>query len=302
MKKLAILFLLTTVLAAFSFALEGVGDFEAGLTIEGVDLNASKSDGGKWLALTPTITFSRDIIENLNLFVGLNTSDGILDEEYTIAIPLYDGGDTVIQFQRIDIVGTYGLALGPGRLSFALLIREGLVVAPENWAKDSFKNEERLDVIYALKAGPGTLSAGVFTGFSIQPNRKNKADGKDQTFLYDQLGFTLGYATDMGVFIETETGLHLPEHSGDSFKYDGTWLQIGYADKVFGGGVEAGIKPTWKGAKEDELDKITLPIKPYFEYYGLYKGLTVGAFIKLNALNTGKDIYISPGIYATYKF
>jgi hypothetical protein len=104
----------------------------------------------------------------------------------------------------------------------------------------------------------------------------------------------------MGVFIETETGLHLPEHSGDDFKYDYTWLQIGYADKVFGGGIEAGIVPTWKGG--NEIDKITLPIKPYFEYYGLYKGLTVGAFVKLNALNTGNDIYISPGIYATYKF
>jgi hypothetical protein len=285
MKKLAILFLLTG-LAFSAFAIEGVGDFEAGLNLEGSTLNNDKAYG---FAITPTITFSRELIPGLSLFAGLNSSEGVTDNQHTIFIPFYDGGDTGIQFRQIDLELVYALAAGPGNLNFGLRNRIGIGIEPE----DKFTDEVRIRAGYDVSAGPGSLSIGAYTGFSYQIDRTPEA------FDYDTLGFDIGYSLDMGVSISTDTWFQLGKNNGDEFKYGGTWFQLGYANDQFGGGIEGHLMATYKA--DGDLDKLLLPLKPYFEFYGLYEGLTVGAYIKLASINAN-DIYVSPGVYAKFAF
>jgi hypothetical protein len=91
----------------------------------------------------------------------------------------------------------------------------------------------------------------------------------------------------------------LGKGNGDKFQYGGTWFQLGYANDQFGGGIEGHLMAKYK--TDGDLDKLLLPLKPYFEFYGLYEGLTVGAYIKLASINAD-DIYVSPGVYAKFAF
>jgi hypothetical protein len=101
MKKLAILFLLTALVFS-AFALEGVGDFTAGLAIEASDINVDET---KSTAITPNLSFSRELIPALKLTAGLNSYlQGIWDGDTTIGIPLMENtSGAKINLNKLDV-------------------------------------------------------------------------------------------------------------------------------------------------------------------------------------------------------
>jgi hypothetical protein len=107
MKKVCILFLLTVVLASFTFAIEGVGDFTVGVdvTFDNVT-NANGEDLS--VSIEPTFNFTR-------AFGALSLSATLGDGLY---IPTGEGdiGDDFY----VNITPSYALAAGPGQLGFAL--------------------------------------------------------------------------------------------------------------------------------------------------------------------------------------
>jgi hypothetical protein len=305
MKKLAILILLTAVLAASAFAIEGIGNITVGGTIElhtineedhgGTNATTGATSKGRSLAFTPKVTFSRDLIERLNLFVGLNSSIGIREDQHTIDIPFYEDGKISAALKQIDLVLSYSLAAGPGTLGFALRNRSGVVLVGDDsptdysfWGnpKDTFNNATRLRVSYKFKAGPGNLTLGAYTGFSFQPNRKREFD-------YDNLGFDFSYSVN-GFTLATDnaiSGLTL-ESASRNLKYGRNWWQLGYSDDVLGIGFE-GVGVSGRYA-----------VKPYVELHNLVKNLNLGVYVKFetsgNATNSIGDV--SPGVYAFYSF
>lgn len=314
MKKLAILFLLTS-LAFSAFAIEGVGNFTAGLAIEASDINVDESKG---IAITPSISFSRELIPALTLSVGLNSYlQGIWDGDTTIGIPLVDGVEGVaIDFNKIDIRLDYSLAAGPGDLG--LYLRNRININAANVEVGGIKTDAkglkeavRVGATYKLPAGPGSLGIGAYTGFSYAD--KDKYAPRVESFAYDDLGFDLGYtgiaAGPGSLSIETSTWFAFGKNNGDEFQLGGTWWNIGYAAEAFGAGVEGGLAYIYAGT---DFDSLGVSFKPYFEFYGLYEGLTVGAYVKIgkgtaNAWGGGfgsdaDDVAISPGVYVSFAF
>lgn len=312
MKKITVLLLLTA-LALPVFAIEGVGDFTAGLAIEGHDINAKEEAAQAAVAITPTITFSRDLIENLNLFLGLNSNlNGLFDDDKTFEIPLWEDGKTGISLNKIDLAVKYGLAVGPGTLGLGLLNRLNVPIATTSGDDpDAFSDRVRLTVGYELPAGPGSLSIALLTGFYIQDEEKG---GPKDGFDYDELELDIDYNLEMGLGFGIYTWFDIPSKEDRGFAHGGTDLLISYTTESFGGGLEAGIAPDWKGSgKDKEFDGVGFSFRPYFEFYGLYEGLTLGAYIKINKFADNwpaigaksaedADIIVAPGIYASFKF
>jgi hypothetical protein len=314
MKKLAILFLLTA-LAFSAFALEGVGDFTAGLAIEATDINADVATKG--IAITPSIAFSRELIPALKLSVGLNSYlPGIWDGDTTIGIPLQDGMEGVlINLNKIDVQFDYSLAAGPGDLGLYLRNRIDFNVKKPKVGgvepdAEGLKEAVRVGASYSLPAGPGSLGIGVYTGFSYADKTKY---GRAEAFAYDDLGFDLNYkgiaAGPGSLSIDTSTWFNFGKNNGDEFQLGGTWWNIGYAADAFGAGVEGGLAYIYVLT---DFDSLGVSFKPYFEFYGLYEGLTVGAYVKIgkgtaNAWGGGfgsdaKDVAIAPGVYVSFAF
>jgi hypothetical protein len=282
MKKLAILFLLTSLIGASAFAIEGVGDFTVGAIFELEDA-ADSLGAGQSLAITPSLSFSRLIIPGLNISIGLNSYEGATDNDNTILIPFKSGSDVKAQLNKLDEKVAYSLAAGPGTLGFYLRNRNNIPIKPSG---QDITGALRFDVNYALPAGPGTIAFGIYTGVAYAPD-----------FDYNDLGFDLGYTFDFGLSIATSTWFRLSSE-GDGFDgYDGTWYNIGYTQEAWGAGLEGGIF-------HDGTD-LGLSLKPYFEYYGLVEGLTVGVEVTIGdskQLIKDDDLDISPGLYVTYKF
>jgi hypothetical protein len=267
------------------------------------------------LGITPTFTFSRDLMEGLNLFAGLNSSEGVWDNHHTLHIPMNTNEDFSFALRNVDVTVSYGLVLGPGNLSLALRNRIGVVLAATDnksyygheTTKDSFKDEIRVDAIYGLPLADGTLSAGVFTGVSIQPGRMKDNRIDDLVFDYDQLGITLGYAAG-GFRVDTETGYTISTDSDVDFGYSYTWWDLGYGTETYSFGVEGQtfVMPVSTGGGGGFLVSGLTIVKPYVEFYSFYPGLTAGVYLKVMPSVISNTYYnfgaLSPGFYAKYKF
>jgi hypothetical protein len=117
MKKIAVLVLVTLLVGASAFAIEGVGDFTAGLEIGIDDIADADGDENMTISAEPSIAFSRAFTEAFSLTVKLGdvfyyaTSD-TLNPDGQIADKLY-----------LAITPAYSLAAGPGTLGLALTIK-----------------------------------------------------------------------------------------------------------------------------------------------------------------------------------
>jgi hypothetical protein len=317
MKKLAILFLLIS-LAFSAFAVEGVGDITAGLSVEAQNINVDEAKG---IAITPSLSFSRELIPALKLTVGLHSNlHGIWDGDTTIGIPLAENVTGVgIDLNKLDVRFDYSLAAGPGELGLFLRNRINInvknytiKVAGFEFTEDAkgLKEAVRVGVSYSLPAGPGSLGIGAYTGFSYADKTKY---GRAEAFAYDDLGFDLGYsgiaAGPGSLSIETSTWFNFGKNNGDEFQLGGTWWNIGFGADAFGAGVEGGLSYNYVGT---DFDSLGVTFKPYFEYYELYQGLTVGVYLKVGkgTAHPGSggfggpedDVAVSPGLYAIYTF
>jgi hypothetical protein len=272
MRKTAVFIFL--VLSIPVFAIEGIGEVTVGAALEGTDLNKKSLSS---VSFTPLVTFNRDLVGSLNLFLGLNSSQGIIENDCTVNIPF--NGDLGISFKKIDIILSYGLNSGPGRLRLAFRDRTDFVLAPEGASgKDRFFNVIRFGSDYGFPAGPGLLNCGLYAEMRISPELGGGA-----------LGFDLGFALDMGLSASTSVWFSLPSVSGSDFDWKGVWFEFRYAAAFFGAGLEGGL-----------LDGLYLSLKPYCEFYAMYPGMTAGAYFKFKNLNSG--MAIAPGVYVGFTF
>jgi hypothetical protein len=276
MKKLVILFLLTSLLTFSVFAIDGVGDFVGGLKLDmgdATDANTSRS-----LTIKPWLSFSRDIIENFNLYAEIAVP---------FTTPLEDI-DFEGKIDEFDLKLTYGgIAAGPGSLGFFL---NNKFVFPFKDTGDNWTYGFTFAATYGgIVAGPGALGFELGGDFPVY-------GGGDVDFVFDDIYLGVTYGLDLGVAITLKPFLLID----GEVEFGGLYAKVGYASDIFGAGVE--IDKLGAGRGVDFGDDF--PIDVYGEAYLLGGPLTVGAHIKFEHINgaSGTDMAISPGLYVSYKF
>jgi hypothetical protein len=281
MKKAALLFLAVFVFGSHAFAIGGIGDFVVKATVE--INNANSKNEQQALVITPAFTFSRNLIENLNFFIGLNSDEMVLGGDQTFKFPFDSDGEVSVQLKKMDERISWRLAAVPGNMSVYFRNRNHFYIKPSG--QDAVGGLRAGFDYFSPPVGPGMIRTGLYTGFSYAPK-----------FSYDDLGFVLSYFFKFGLGISTDTSFTLG--SDVEFGYKVTFLQIDYAipHTKINTGVEGGFlyRPT--------LEKVWIPIKPYVQYAGLADGLVLGVYVKFFALAMDGDIAVSPGIYSSYSF
>jgi hypothetical protein len=269
MKKLAILFLLTTVLAFSAFAIDGVGDFNAGLKLD----MPNAQDEVRGFVIKPWIDFSKDLVENFNLY---------LKAEVPINFGALKDIDVTAAINEFHLKLTYGgIAAGPGNIGFFL---DNNFAFPFKDLGDSWSYKPTLAVTYGgIAAGPGTFGAELGADFAVVV----KGEVPDDIFSDIYLGLT--YGLEMGLSFTVKPFLAIQPDA----EFGGLYAKIGYAQEAFGASVE--------------IDKFTkdfkgFPIDVYGEAYLLDSALTAGAHITFGNINGTGDVSINPGVYVAYKF
>jgi hypothetical protein len=161
MKKIAVLFLLTIFVGSFTFAIEGIGDFNAALDVEISDLanNSPKNEDSKeplGIGVEPSITYSR-AFGALGLEAGLGDKLTI----YLTDSAVYD--KAIADELYLWVKPSYSLAAGPGTLAFDLRIKPTFYLAQlEKKGPDADLPKPRFGidphVAYSLDAGFGALA------------------------------------------------------------------------------------------------------------------------------------------------
>jgi hypothetical protein len=274
MKKLAILFLLTTVLVGMSF---GQVSFKEELQLNNVG-------GGNSGDLTPTLQSQVDAAAAKELGPGEIslaaeiTYNWSLDGDPSIGNGKGDGG---YQPGDVFIQGGYGLPVGPGTLGFFLRLRDFAA-----W---------RIGANYAgLAVGPVTLGFEAFFDYEVDDG--DVFDGTDKEFIE----ISANAKFDFGLYIKYGFQYGI----GDKAGADGTdgikkivYLDANYA--LLDGALTVGLEVDDTG---DEFKAFTL--KPYAGY-SLSENTTLGASIKVHNINAdgaADDILISPAVYYKYTF
>jgi hypothetical protein len=158
MKKLAFLFLLTAVLAVFSFAVEGIGDFTAAIEI-GVPNTGSANGEKPLISAEPSLTFARSF-GNFGLEAALGTE---------FSFDFTDVDDRVYDDIYVILAPSYTLEAGPGSLSFAVTVQAFFPIAKD--ARTSFDGDGQdkfwlwadPSINYTLEPGFGELSFEIGT-------------------------------------------------------------------------------------------------------------------------------------------
>jgi hypothetical protein len=283
MKKLAILFLLTLMVGAFAFAIDGVGDFQAYLKADLLNVNEG-NDGDMGLKIKPGITFSRDIIDNLNLYVEVGVP--ILKD------PM-DGDDTFVGVNEFDLNLTYGgIAAGPGTVS--VYVKNAFIfdeINNDNAGEevgDTWQYTVTPGVAYALGAGPGTLTFDLGSELGVI---RAGGDGDFEGKAY--LGITYAIPAYGVRFTAKPYFLYAPDTA-----FGGVYFYAAYANANFGIGVESDRMSADKDVDFGDV----IPIDPFAEAYLLGGSLIVGAHCLISIEDANDDVEISPGVYVKYNF
>jgi hypothetical protein len=289
MKKLAILFLLATVLVSFSFAQVWVkGGFEAP--------NVTGANKGK---VDPTLytqfgaTASKElgpgsIGVELQLGAGLHFGEAVLT-------PYALKGDSVLK-------GSYSLAAGPGTLAFAL-----------STASASFGALSIGADYDGIAVGPATLGLGVAYDFNtrgadITTLPADIGPFKDDPKVGDKVTARVGVGiAGFSLTYKLTFTLNATNAAGD----DESWISnIAYVDasyKVIDPlkvGVE--LDTTGATAKDGDYFKGFL-VRPYAEF-AINEKATVGGSVEIGNIGaeenapTGDEITVNPGLWVKYTF
>jgi hypothetical protein len=302
MKKLAILFLLATVLVSFTFAQVTVkGGFELLNVLEEVadDMVPTLYTEFNGKASTPLGPGS--IGAELQLGTALMFDDE--DSPYGLH------GDTFLK-------GFYDLPLGPGTLSFAL----------STWYDEGVGfGDLHINADYAgLAVGPATLGFGLEYDFRTSGRKARPtgvatqkygvfADHKDAK-LKDNIDLKLTAAFGFGLSIEYHFNYALADDAGRTILgvqtvYDGNFiaeiakLNVSYTLPSIP--LIVGAELTGTGNQDNAGDQVFFEgfgLKPYAEY-AISEKLSAGLdipFVNINA--DGSDMDINPGIWIKYAF
>jgi hypothetical protein len=288
MRKIAILFLLITVVAAAGFAqvsikpvLEignvtgangGDADPTFGIVFTGdaaKDLGPGQLKGG--LILAPTFHFVKDFgVSNLSLD---------------------------------DAMGYVGYALpaGPGTLGITLkLFAKGAekVIPGIGVNAAAYVSPIKFDLAYTgLAAGPATLGFGAwydltFTGF--KDDFTTSAFGRDPEN-WDTVGIWVDAAFEFGLYVKYEFQYGIGKFAGP--EGDSGVAKIAYVDVNY-----QVIEPLKVGLElDDTKDNFKgITIKPYVNYT-IAEDLSAGLYIKLQNINAeAGDLAVTPGLWLKY--
>jgi hypothetical protein len=298
MKKLSILFLLTVVLASFTFAIEGIGDFKAGLEL-GFDNVGGGNDGALSVSIEPTINFTRAFGA-----VGLSATLGDV-----LYIPTDEDkqGDKMGDEIYLNITPSYSLAAGPGELGFALgfelrfpLTDEGYGLSTESDHPYGSKQDAlyfRIDpsVSYGFDASFGALAFELGTDH-LQITKNHGGDAKDGYGL-DRIPIYLkaGVELPMGLGIWLKPYFGIATESEDDTELDKFVFDVHYAVTET---ITAGVETTFPA---HDMGTTGVKIIPYGEFsFG-----ALGAYAKIELTKIGTDnddIEIKPIVGVTYSF
>jgi hypothetical protein len=291
MKKVSILLLLTVVLTSFTFAIEGVGDFEAALE---VDFNNVNIEDGLTIVLYPSINFSR-------AFGAFSLSATLGDN---VGIPTAEGSDVSDELY-LNITPSYSLAAGPGELGFALGLQLNVPITEPGGPDEDYSPDNALtfyidpSISYSLDASFGSLAFSLGTDH-IRIAKDDINDDLEVAYGLSNIGlyFKAGVDLSFGLGFWVKPVLTIDTTDSDADILDKFVFDIHYAiTDAIKAGVETTI-PT--GEKEIETDGIT--IKPYgnfsFGALSAYVKVAIGAI----ANDVEKDIAISPIVGVSYSF
>jgi hypothetical protein len=300
MKKVSILLLLTVVLASFTFAIDGVGDFKAAVEI-GLDNVSSGNGTDMGVTIEPKITFSR-------AFGAFGLSATLGDKVY---ITTADVDETLGDELYLNITPSYSLAAGPGQLGFALGIQLNFPLTSDYFIGSSYGTKGdalffRIDpsISYGLDAGFGALSFEVGTDH-LQLSKLHgdalDAYGLDRLPIYLQAGVELSFG--LGLWLKPVLALQIdsdtdPEDTGLR-EFD---LDIHYAitEQILAG-VEVDI-PT----VEDGIKKNGVTVTPRGEFsfgaFGAYLKIELSQIGAKDLADDAKELQIKPIIGVSYSF
>jgi hypothetical protein len=324
MKKVSILLLLTVVLASFTFAIEGVGDFTASLEI--TVPNVGSGDGGDpKVSFEPAINFSRD-------FGAVNLSATLGD--YLIIDTNSDNDDPIGDGLYVNVTPTFTIPAGPGELGIALSLQANFALTDEEASvlgdhSESYFSLDGVKVVtapffradpsisYGLDAGFGALAFELGTDhLEIAKNHGDKRDAYalNELPLYFQAGVDLSFG--LGLWLKPVLSLKINDNDKFIFKPDvdkDTELSefvfdIHYAiNEQITAGVETSI-PTGAEEQHGGITENGVTITPYGEFaFG-----ALGAYVKVELSQVGiegktdsgddKGIIVTPIIGVSYSF
>jgi hypothetical protein len=292
MKKVSILLLLTVVLASFTFAIEGVGDFTAGLEVDFVDVGGAKSD--LEIDLFPSISFARS-------FGAFSLSAALGDG---VGIPTTDGAK-ITDDLTFNVTPSYSVAAGPGELGFGLGIQLYFpITKPGAPSGDAYGLDNVLyftidpSISYGLDAGFGALSFDLATeNIKIAKNQGDKPlepeYGLNDIGAYFKAGLELPVG--FGVWLKPVLNIAVEKNSKTqltNFDFD---LHYAITDAI-SAGVTTSI-PTVK----DGIKASGVTVKPHGEFS--FGAVDAGVTIKLAGIaSEAGDIVITPILTVGYNF
>jgi hypothetical protein len=319
MRKLSILLLLTVFLASFAFAIDGIGDFTAGVEF-GFDNVGGGNKGALGVSIEPSIAFSR-------AFGAFGLAATVGDVVYIPTDKDKNKTDKIGDELYINITPSYALAAGPGELGFGLSLQVNIPITSDG---GSFKMSEyyfnldydatvaagapvgdykniffRFDpsISYGLDAGFGALAFELGTDH-LQLSMAHTDDKFDQSYGLDRVGIYFQAGVDLpfglGFWVKPVLGIQMDDNENsideldtglDNFVFD---IHYAITDAI-SAGVETTI-PTYKDGLDGGVEIIP---------YGNFSFGSLGAYLKIDLTGVGADegdIQIKPILGVTYSF
>jgi hypothetical protein len=323
MKKVSILLLLTVVLASFTFAIEGVGDFTAGL-----EVNLDNVSGANEGALS---------IDPFEVYFTYARSFGAFGLSATLGNYLHvptdkdkNGTDEIGDDLYFNVTPSYTLAAGPGELGFALSLQLNVPLTDKGYGLFSMEGTSvsspyldkdrklkslffRVDpsISYGLDAGFGALAFELGTDhlqISTAGGDPAKRDeyGLENLPIYFQAGVDLSFG--LGLWVKPYFVIDTTDDNADADVFNQFVFDIHYAiNEQITAGVETTI-PTF----EDGIKTAGVEVIPY----GKFSFGPIAAYVKVDLTLIGaettpippatdtkaKDIAITPIIGVSYSF
>jgi hypothetical protein len=275
MKKLAILFLLTIVVSTFTFAIEGIGDFTAGLEISVDNITSAgksvkkggdvgyESGADPYIGFEPSIAYSRSfgafgIAAKLGTFLGFQTGDSASywTNSTTKARWPGKGGSNFYNKVYIEVTPSYALEAGPGTLGFALTIKPVFytyVYDVDYPGPDYIFNPS---ISYTgIDVGFGTLGFALFTD-DLKYGYNADDDGEGYDWVIQDIAFkaTLALPFGLTVWVSPRVNIEVndsqPHNSLNSIRADATYTLNETVNFGLEGRVPVGYQKevyTWKG-------------------------------------------------------
>jgi hypothetical protein len=284
MKKLAFLLLLTAAFAAFSFAIEGIGDFTAAVELSAS--NVGSANGTKPIIGADASLGYAGSFDNFALEAALGTefsydldsgaNDKVYDDIYLILAP------------------SYTIEAGPGSLSFALTVQAFLPLAKDATTYFDGDGQEKFwlwadpSIAYALEAEFGELSFAIGTENLTIQDKLNKT--QDNYGVDLDLYFLAGIELPVGFGAWVQPRYHLKSDLIPAFFHINVDAHYTINDLVL-------VGAEFESGEDFEDDLIT----PYVELS--FGAVGIWAKVEVSGINvSGGDIIVTPIFGLSYTF